>query len=283
MVLVPPPIYTFGKSDDMIMYLAFRVFMFNEASKTFCLLAHNGYHDHCVLGVSHLLVEEPGSHRRALVLSTATDGSVAFWDISRTLQQLHLLGKCDTHKSDAAHDTSCDSCAASEGTCDIDPSGGSTPRCASSVSAGFGQDAVTIATAEMEPPVAVLKVHQSGVNALSLFHLRGKVHGRVAVGRACSSCYQFHVREVNDCSFLCLDSRYLLATGGDDNSICVVQLDVMAGHEQTLPGITEAWRMVCQSAHAAQITGIYHVLLDTSDATYRTLIMCSNVIRPIRC
>lgn len=74
-----------------------RLLAFDEVSKEIRLLAATSYHDHCVLKTCHVIIprgQEKGSHDndhvtqnnqwpiRIVVLSAATDGKVAFWDVT---------------------------------------------------------------------------------------------------------------------------------------------------------------------------------------------------------
>ncbi|NXK36141.1 WDR6 protein, partial [Piprites chloris] len=59
-----------------------RVFGLLEAARNLVLVAESFYHQRCVLKVEAFLHTGTGGERRHLLCSAATDGSVAFWDIT---------------------------------------------------------------------------------------------------------------------------------------------------------------------------------------------------------
>ncbi|NXH66263.1 WDR6 protein, partial [Hydrobates tethys] len=59
-----------------------RVFGLLEAARKLVLLAESFHHQRCVLKVEAFLHTRAGRERRHLLCSAATDGSVAFWDIT---------------------------------------------------------------------------------------------------------------------------------------------------------------------------------------------------------
>uniref|UniRef100_A0ABM5FJ65 tRNA (34-2'-O)-methyltransferase regulator WDR6 n=1 Tax=Pogona vitticeps TaxID=103695 RepID=A0ABM5FJ65_9SAUR len=62
-----------------------RLFLLLESSQKLTLVAESFYHQHCVLKVQAFASETAGGRRRHFVASAATDGSIAFWDVSATL------------------------------------------------------------------------------------------------------------------------------------------------------------------------------------------------------
>ncbi|NXQ85306.1 WDR6 protein, partial [Nyctibius grandis] len=59
-----------------------RVFGLLEAARKLVLVAESFHHERCVLKVEAFLHARAGGERRHLLCSAATDGSVAFWDIT---------------------------------------------------------------------------------------------------------------------------------------------------------------------------------------------------------
>ncbi|NXQ94040.1 WDR6 protein, partial [Sagittarius serpentarius] len=59
-----------------------RVFGLLEAARKLVLVAESFYHRRCVLKVEAFLHTRAGGERRHLLCSAATDGSIAFWDIT---------------------------------------------------------------------------------------------------------------------------------------------------------------------------------------------------------
>ncbi|NXM29410.1 WDR6 protein, partial [Oxyruncus cristatus] len=59
-----------------------RVFGLLEAARTLVLVAESFHHQRCVLKVEAFLHTGTGGERRHLLCSAATDGSIAFWDIT---------------------------------------------------------------------------------------------------------------------------------------------------------------------------------------------------------
>ncbi|XP_009078159.1 PREDICTED: WD repeat-containing protein 6 [Acanthisitta chloris] len=59
-----------------------RVFGLLEAARKLVLVAESFHHQRCVLKVEAFLHTQAGGERRHLLCSAATDGSVAFWDIT---------------------------------------------------------------------------------------------------------------------------------------------------------------------------------------------------------
>ncbi|CDS06389.1 hypothetical protein LRAMOSA08917 [Lichtheimia ramosa] len=72
-----------GYSDSTI-----RVWLFNEVTRRFSLIADGSWHTRCILQTDHLVI--PGSNGkrdRILFFTTATDGRIAIWDISDRLHE----------------------------------------------------------------------------------------------------------------------------------------------------------------------------------------------------
>ncbi|NXL47417.1 WDR6 protein, partial [Podilymbus podiceps] len=62
-----------------------RVFGLQEAARKLVLVAESFHHQRCVLKVQAFLHTWAGGERKHLLCSAATDGSVAFWDITRPI------------------------------------------------------------------------------------------------------------------------------------------------------------------------------------------------------
>lgn len=65
----------------IVMSLCFRFFLFEEDSREVTFIAFSNFHDHCVLKVTHV-IHKSEQATSALILSVATDGRVAFWDVT---------------------------------------------------------------------------------------------------------------------------------------------------------------------------------------------------------
>lgn len=63
-----------------------RVFGLLEAARKLVLVAESFHHQRCVLKVEAFLHTRAGGERRHLLCSAATDGSVAFWDITSPIK-----------------------------------------------------------------------------------------------------------------------------------------------------------------------------------------------------
>jgi hypothetical protein len=70
-------------SDAMI-----RLWLFNEATRKFSLVADGAWHAKCILQMAHIVVND-----RVLFLTSATDGKVAVWDVGDALDG--VLGQVD--------------------------------------------------------------------------------------------------------------------------------------------------------------------------------------------
>uniref|UniRef100_A0A8C2U3N1 tRNA (34-2'-O)-methyltransferase regulator WDR6 n=2 Tax=Coturnix japonica TaxID=93934 RepID=A0A8C2U3N1_COTJA len=62
-----------------------RLFVLLEAAQKLLLVAESFHHQRCVLKVEAFLYTRAEEERKHLLCSAATDGSVAFWDITRTI------------------------------------------------------------------------------------------------------------------------------------------------------------------------------------------------------
>ena len=79
------------------MYLSSRLLAFDETSREITVIASSSYHDHCVLKTSHVIlqndhvIESTQWPVRMVILSAATDGKVAFWDITEICREFSLM------------------------------------------------------------------------------------------------------------------------------------------------------------------------------------------------
>ncbi|XP_046362387.2 WD repeat-containing protein 6-like [Haliotis rufescens] len=230
-----------------------RIFGYDEKQKSLTLLQQSSYHDNCVLKVSHI-IHQSHPRSRVMLLSAATEGQIAFWDISHICQTYaETRSPCDTdshqthipkqevdeeqygeHLEYQPSNESCDSERTS-----FHPSSAEDrdKTCVGHKSGSFlkpdsGQRVYsrreTLKTLEESVqvammPVATVKCHQSGINALHVFCLG--------------------------------DERYLIASGGDDNCLTVTCVHVTAAGDEMGVHVEGCWKNA--HAHAAQITGVW--------------------------
>ncbi|XP_069499417.1 tRNA (34-2'-O)-methyltransferase regulator WDR6 isoform X2 [Ambystoma mexicanum] len=64
-----------------------RVFLMPESAPKLLLIAESFYHRRCVLRMDLILPESADGDRRVFLCSAATDGRIAFWDITATLEK----------------------------------------------------------------------------------------------------------------------------------------------------------------------------------------------------
>ena len=69
--------------ESCLTYFLFcsRLFLFEEDSREVTFIASSNFHDHCVLKIKHV-IHKSEHMPLALIVSAATDGRVAFWNIS---------------------------------------------------------------------------------------------------------------------------------------------------------------------------------------------------------
>ncbi|XP_026538438.1 WD repeat-containing protein 6 [Notechis scutatus] len=65
-----------------------RLFLLLENAKKFCLVAESFHHQHCVLKVEAFAYKTAGGRRRHFMGTAATDGSIAFWDVTAALSHI---------------------------------------------------------------------------------------------------------------------------------------------------------------------------------------------------
>lgn len=66
---------------------AVRLFLLQDSGRRLQLLAETSHHKRCVLKVHAFTHEAPNRRRRLFLCSAATDGSLAFWDLTTMLDQ----------------------------------------------------------------------------------------------------------------------------------------------------------------------------------------------------
>ncbi|KAM4652828.1 tRNA (34-2'-O)-methyltransferase regulator WDR6 [Discoglossus pictus] len=150
-----------------------RFFAMCERSRRLVLLAESFYHQRCVLKVESF-VHRSSDGQRIFLCSAATDGSIAFWDITNTILHAYKV---------------------------------------------LEDDLAALQPCDLGPLCLTLRAHQCGINSLQIQETK--------------------------------DGGYLVASGGDDNSVqlSVVSVDRSVGvrllHESSVP-----------SSHAAHVTGL---------------------------
>ncbi|CAL1526106.1 unnamed protein product [Lymnaea stagnalis] len=199
---------------------AYRVFLFNEASRNFSLLAKSSYHHGCVLKVLHYKHKATNQLISDFAFSAATSGQIVVWSLNSLVNKASLSLQCDNSIqnlaskiiSDAEDDTDQDECGEEEIDEEADSYIDFTNR---------DNETETTLNEESWPPLCSLKAHQSGINSL-------------------------HALQVSE-------SSMLLASGGDDNAIVVHLLEISSQEPRILA------KTVNSDAHSAQITGIWLV------------------------
>ncbi|KAK2149444.1 hypothetical protein LSH36_452g01005 [Paralvinella palmiformis] len=214
----------------------YRFLLFDEITTSFHCIAESSFHQHCVLRVSHLIVSSSSSsslYQRALIISAATDGKIVFWDVTKLTYDSVCCERTkdsddDSHhhyhhhhqhhhvdrKQQVSHDSS------HEGEVVLD-----TNYTKISTSLRRHQDQHHYQhhdnPVDIGEPLWCHRCHQSGVNSLS-------------------------IRKVSDLT-------YLIATGGDDNAICVliIKLTFSDGNKDRVDVLKCHTK---KDAHAAQVT-----------------------------
>ncbi|KAF9960846.1 WD repeat-containing protein 6 [Mortierella alpina] len=113
---------------------AIRVWMFDEVSNNFVLAIDSSYHDKCILQVTHVKVGEG-----IMMLTAATDGKIAAWDLTRALDA--FLAKYDAQETKP-----------------VQPHSSSVGKNRKKLQKEHAQG--------LERPIAEVVVHMSGVNSL---------------------------------------------------------------------------------------------------------------------
>lgn len=166
-----------------------RIFLMSESAQKLLLIAESFHHRRCVLKVAVIVQPFTDGERRVFLCSAATDGNIAFWDVTVTLKEACRSLEATDRESQPA---------------------------------------------DLGVPCLTVSAHQSGINSLQ-------------------------IRETET-------GRYLVASGGDDNSlhVCLISIDQTAGlpdahvHTESMPEpcICVLKKFCMPSAHAAHITGL---------------------------
>ncbi|XP_066278123.1 tRNA (34-2'-O)-methyltransferase regulator WDR6-like isoform X2 [Branchiostoma lanceolatum] len=214
-----------------------RLFVYDDSERTIQLFCVSDFHHHCVLSVDHFFTTTTDGSIHTYVMSGATDGQIAVWNVtpilSAFLSSVHQSNHHDITEQDTVEagvkvphtlstgSTKCQGGMNTSTTKDMQDVNSPVPKV--QLKSGCLRKTPKM---KMESPDALLKKHQSGVNAISIQRV---------------------------------DSHhYLLASGGDDNSL---QITVLAVREDTpnKPVIVATATSSAQSAHAATITGVHIV------------------------
>ncbi|XP_007443605.2 WD repeat-containing protein 6 [Python bivittatus] len=70
-----------------------RLFLLLENAQKLCLVAESFHHQHCVLKVEAFTCKTASGRRRHFMGSAATDGSIAFWDVTTALSHIAVTVK----------------------------------------------------------------------------------------------------------------------------------------------------------------------------------------------
>ncbi len=162
-------------------YFYFRVFLFHLGTQEFELIGESLFHDHCVLSVCHVITSanqgqpstSTSNQKSCYISSAATDGKVAFWDISKLLQR-HLSNKSRTSASGASYDTEPPSCDNSPSSKDV---GAESSMQKSSLHSDSVDKHMSLSRSDLDlgSPVLVCQGHQSGVNAMDIGHISSNI------------------------------------------------------------------------------------------------------------
>ncbi|KAL5020348.1 hypothetical protein ScPMuIL_003240 [Solemya velum] len=214
-----------------------RLLAFSEEEREFSLILETGYHSNCVLQVDHIIHGEK-DHPQVLVLSAATDGRIAVWNLTNQCQK--FLNYYDEEPEDEL--------------CD-----------------GIKEDQ---SIEFNEVPITIFQAHQSGVNSLHISKLSENQYLIVSGGDDNSINISQLTLEINeikgDNSKLTisveqyvkkidahaaqvtgvhvLDSDLLLSTSIDQR-VCLWKLPQADSHEQME-------MLACQAVTVADISGM---------------------------
>ena len=120
--------------------------MFDEERRLFDVIGCGDFHEHCLLTVNHV-IHHSASSCTVYIITTATDGLVAFWNITDLLSYVaHTHGYVPSNQS-------------------------------SSVDEQIVTDATHQSTSPIDlgRPVFHIKLHQSGINAVDIHRLNGEL------------------------------------------------------------------------------------------------------------
>ncbi|KAI8479652.1 WD repeat-containing protein 6, partial [Branchiostoma belcheri] len=201
-----------------------RLFVYDDRERRMQLFCVSDFHHHCVLSLDHFFTTTPDGTTHTHVLSGATDGQTAVWNVTPFLSSVYHPTPHDIRVPETVEASAKVSQILSTGTTESkDGTNASTidsPVLKMKLNSGFPGKTSKL---KMDSPDVLLQNHQSGVNAIS-------------------------IRRVDS-------DHYLLASGGDDNSL---QVTVLAVQEDTPnePVIVTMATSSVLSAHAATITAV---------------------------
>ncbi|XP_055955530.1 WD repeat-containing protein 6 [Patella vulgata] len=200
-----------------------RLFGFDEKTNTMSLIDQSDYHNNCVLKIHYFIHQsEQGTH--IFLLSGATEGVIAIWDI--TTLCFHYI-KCNNFQNVNENKSSDDQ------NCDITNYSLQDDNLVEDASKkDYFPERTKIISVKKEnsaevtvqdwQPCFTIKCHQSGINSIDILSVS--------------------------------DSEYLLASGGDDNSLTVHKLILLHKTSPIQFQVVKTGSEV--TAHAAQITGV---------------------------
>ncbi|XP_077992501.1 tRNA (34-2'-O)-methyltransferase regulator WDR6-like isoform X2 [Glandiceps talaboti] len=261
-------------SSDVVL----RLFSFDLVMKKFMVLAESSWHDHCILVTKHITLNSTplnvgDTDVPTMLFTGATDGRVACWDIMPTIKEhgkflierdMEVKSSSEEEDDDSVRNVTMEtkemSLIGSEERVvklhDGNTTGSESEIQQSELVVGRTESNtefqecgeaesiepdlvvtslklydrrtncyshVALNKIKLSDPICVLNTHQSGINSLAIQHYQG-----------------------ND---------YLVATGGDDNALCVTLVELHA--ENATHSITVKDQYSIPSAHAAQITGAH--------------------------
>ncbi|ESO81945.1 hypothetical protein LOTGIDRAFT_170485 [Lottia gigantea] len=177
-----------------------RLFCFNAETKTMELMEQSDFHNNCVLKTHHFIHKSPKGSQ-IFLLSGATEGVVAFWNVTKLcLDILNLYrSNCDTLNcnQNEVKNSKCDLISSDSETDDSCSSTTSKNLCFPTKIKHIQVKNENISEADVKDwqPCFKLKCHQSGINSLDTYKID--------------------------------KNKYVIASGGDDNclSVSMVSLD----------------------------------------------------------
>ncbi|XP_078668527.1 tRNA (34-2'-O)-methyltransferase regulator WDR6-like [Branchiostoma floridae x Branchiostoma belcheri] len=229
-----------------------RLFVYDDRDRRMRLFCVSDFHHHCVLSVDHFFTTTADGTTHTYVISGATDGQTAVWNVTPFLSSVYHPTHHDIRVPEMVEASAKVPQILSTGTTESqDGTNASTidsPVLKMKLNSGFPGKTSKL---KMDSPDVLLKNHQSGVNAVS-------------------------IRRVDN-------DHYLLASGGDDNSLQVTVLAVQEDTPNKPVMVTMATSSV-QSAHAATITGVHIVddctILTTSVDQRMNMWKCQLILKP---
>ncbi|KAH9520196.1 hypothetical protein Btru_060249 [Bulinus truncatus] len=196
----------------------FRIFLFDEKLKQFRLLVKSYYHQGCVLKVIHY-IHKTSTSNISLAFSASTNGQIVLWDLGTLLEK--IVPSLKPNKRNTSRLQCLSHFATQNMQKDFESS--SSDDDAEDLYTDFNCESNNeYQTGDDEwKPYYILTANQSGINSL-------------------------HTLQISD-------TEFMVASGGDDNAICVHILELRSDILKVVA------RAIKTDAHAAQITGIWLV------------------------